>query len=121
MYLSTLVLQHSCSCEGRPRDKPKGVLGFMVVVVLIVVDVVLFVVDVVLFVVDVVVLVLFVVDVVVVLFAVDVVVLVLFVVVTILSMEFNLARTLLLTFGFCKPHSLIPTPYPTRASNVMET
>ena len=114
MYFSTLVLQHSCSCEGRPRDKPKGVLGFMVVVVLIVVDVVLFVVDVV-------VLVLFVVDVVVVLFAVDVVVLVLFVVVTILSMEFNLARTLLLTFGFCKPHSLIPTPYPTRASNVMET
>ena len=65
----------------------------MVVVVVFVVDVVLFVV----------------VDVVVVYF----VVVLLFVVVTILSMEFNLARTLLLTFGFCKPHSLIPTPYPT--------
>ena len=54
-------LQHSCSCEERPRDKPIEVLSFMVVVLFAVV--------------------------------------VLFV---ILSVEFNLARTLLLTFGFCK-------------------
>ena len=95
MYFSTLVLQHSCSCEGRPRDKPKGVLSFMVVVVLFVVDVVLFVV---------------VVDVVVVLFVV---------VVTILSMEFNLARTLL-HLDFVNLIVSFPRPIP-RASNVMET